>query len=176
MEYTVSKLARAFGLSRSTLLYYDSIDLLKPARRTEKRYRIYSESDRNRLERICILRDAGIPLSEIRQMLENPASRSGRILHQRLKSIQKQMQNLRRQQRLIIRLLGKPEIMHELPVLSKNKWISILRASGLDDEGMNQWHRAFEKSAPAAHQGFLESLGLSPQEVMEIRQMYASKL
>ncbi len=37
---TVGKLAEDFGLSRSTLLYYDRIGLLQPAARTEKGYRV----------------------------------------------------------------------------------------------------------------------------------------
>ncbi|MBN2104473.1 MerR family transcriptional regulator [bacterium] len=172
MEYTVSKLARMYGLSRSTLLYYDSIGLLKPAHRTEAHYRIYTESDMNRLEQIRTLRNAGVPLSEIKIMLEDPASRSGRILVQRLKAIQQQMKILRQQQRLIVHLLDKPQLLKKLPLLSKKKWILILRASGLDDKGMELWHREFEKTAPAAHQDFLESLGLSPEEIREIRQQH----
>ena len=51
--YTIGKLAKKFDLSRSTLLYYDSIGLLKPSSRTESEYRQYSEDDAARLEQIC---------------------------------------------------------------------------------------------------------------------------
>jgi DNA-binding transcriptional MerR regulator len=43
--YSISKLARAFGLSRSTLLYYDRIGLLAASGRTGSGYRCYSEKD-----------------------------------------------------------------------------------------------------------------------------------
>ena len=41
--YSISKLARACGLSRSTLLYYDRLGLLPPSGRTGSGYRCYSD-------------------------------------------------------------------------------------------------------------------------------------
>ena len=46
---TVTRLARHFGLSRSALLYYESIGLLKPGRRNGNNYRAYSDRDMLRL-------------------------------------------------------------------------------------------------------------------------------
>ncbi|HJW09434.1 MAG TPA: MerR family transcriptional regulator, partial [Holophagaceae bacterium] len=57
---SISALARAFGLSRSALLHYDRVGLLRPARRSAKGYRVYSEADARRLEDICTLRRAGL--------------------------------------------------------------------------------------------------------------------
>ena len=57
--YRISQLAEQFGLSRSTLLYYDRIGLLSPSARSEAGYRQYSAADRGRLESICSLRRAG---------------------------------------------------------------------------------------------------------------------
>jgi hypothetical protein len=39
---TIGRLAERFGLSRSTLLYYDSIELLSPSARSDANYRLYS--------------------------------------------------------------------------------------------------------------------------------------
>ena len=172
MDYTVTKLAIRFGLSRSTLLYYDRIGLFSPSIRTEAKYRIYNEHDFKKLEQLCILREAGLSLFEIKMILERQSG-SGQILYQRLQSIQHEIGRLRQQQRHVVKLLGQPDLLHRLPYLTKESWISILRASGLDEEGMDQWHREFEKSAPEAHQDFLESLGLTRNESVEIRKRYA---
>jgi hypothetical protein len=51
----------------------------------------------------------------------------------------------------------------------KERWVSMLRAAGPDEDGMSRWHQQFEKQAPEAHQDFLESLGLSRQEIRNIR-------
>ena len=50
---TVSQLARLCGLSRTTLLYYESIGLLPPASRSNANYRRYSAED---LERLVVRR------------------------------------------------------------------------------------------------------------------------
>jgi DNA-binding transcriptional MerR regulator len=49
---TISALARRFHLSRSTLLYYDRIGLLRPGGRSLKAYRQYGETEVARLEQI----------------------------------------------------------------------------------------------------------------------------
>ena len=59
---TIGRLARRFSLSRSTLLYYDSIGLLRPSGRSPANYRLYTERDRRRLELICRYREAGVPM------------------------------------------------------------------------------------------------------------------
>lgn len=50
--YTVGRLVRRFGLSRSALLYYDTIGLLRPSRRARGDYRRYGPADARRLEQI----------------------------------------------------------------------------------------------------------------------------
>jgi hypothetical protein len=47
--------------------------------------------------------------------------------------------------------------------------VRLLRAAGLDDAGMETWHREFERFAPESHQDFLEAPGLPPPEVARIR-------
>ena len=53
--------------------------------------------------------------------------------------------------------------------MNKKIWINILEKSGMNEEGMTEWHKAFEKNAPEAHQDFLESLGIPENEIAEIR-------
>ena len=53
--------------------------------------------------------------------------------------------------------------------MTKEAWIRILRAAGLDDAGLDTWHREFERSAPASHEALLRWLGIPPDEVTRIR-------
>jgi hypothetical protein len=50
-----------------------------------------------------------------------------------------------------------------------NDWVAMFREIGLDDAKMQQWHKLFETRHPAEHQGFLEGLGLKPDEIDRIR-------
>jgi len=45
---SVSALARRCGVSRTAVLYYESIRLLKPARRTASNYRVYGDRELQR--------------------------------------------------------------------------------------------------------------------------------
>jgi hypothetical protein len=54
--------------------------------------------------------------------------------------------------------------------MDKERWIALLRAIGLDDEGMAEWHQEFERLSPALHQEFLEGLGIAAKEIELIRQ------
>ena len=67
---TVTKLARECGLSRGTLLYYESVGVLEAASRTEGNYRRYGEKDILRLRQICAYRDMGLGLRDIRSIFE----------------------------------------------------------------------------------------------------------
>src|SRR5208282_6794638 len=78
--YSISRLARACGLSRSTLLYYDRLGLLKPTGRTGSGYRYYTDADQRRLERIGHFRQAGLTLKEIRAVLSSGGKPGTRLL------------------------------------------------------------------------------------------------
>ena len=170
MTYTISELAKKFGLSRSALLYYDSIGLLSPKARSGADYRIYTGKDLVLMEEISRLRNAGLPLREIKKVLKHGSSRRGSILRQRLQGINDEMRALRQQQTFIVSLLGDSQITGSTRVLTKEKWIAYLQKAGLDEAGMERWHREFETSSPEAHQDFLESLGIPDEEIRLIRE------
>jgi hypothetical protein len=50
-----------------------------------------------------------------------------------------------------------------------DEWVAMFREIGLDQAQMERWHKVFETRHPAAHQGFLEWLGLHPEEIDRIR-------
>ena len=166
---TVGRLARRFGLSRSTLLYYDSIGLLRPAGRTHANYRIYDSGDRKRLEQICRYREAGLSLEEIGRILDSPASGTAGILERRLEGLNEEISALREQQRIVVSLLRDRSALRRARTLDKRAWVALLAASGLDEAGMRRWHVEFERSSPEGHQDFLESLGIPIQEIRSIR-------
>ena len=49
------------------------------------------------------------------------------------------------------------------------EWLGMFRESGVDEERSMRWHRLFESRYPDAHQGFLEWLGIKPEEIARIR-------
>ncbi len=167
--YTVSKIAQRFGLSRSTLLYYDRIGLLSPSGRSPGDYRLYAQADCDRLAQICQLRQTGLSLKQVAEILDGNDSAPQRILKQRLAGVNQEISELRQQQQAIVRLLGDPHLVRSTRVMTRDRWVAMLEAAGLDDAGRTRWHQEFERHAPEAHQDFLESLGFSPVKIKHIR-------
>ena len=169
MKFTVGKLAKRFGLSRSTLLYYDRIGVLSPSSRGANRYRHYSEADAVRLEKILMFREMGLPLEAIGPLLSAKGNSVADALKQRLGEINSEISALRKQQEVILRLLQDGSASRRSRTMDKAGWVALLEASGMTDEDMWNWHREFERLAPEAHQDFLESLGIGAEEIARIR-------
>ena len=167
--YTIGKLALEFGISRSTLLYYDSIGLLKPGKRSNTRYRIYDERERKKLEQIITYRQMGIPLKEIKKILTQSESKSITILKNHLFHLSEKIRTLRKQQHTIMSIIKDNSLSYKTGIMDVETWMDILHSTGLDDDGMHKWHAEFEKSSPQAHHDFLISLGLNDSAIRRIR-------
>ena len=165
---TISKLARAFGLARSTLLYYDRLGLLRPDRHSPAGYRLYGADAQARLTRIVELRAAGLPLATVKRVLET-STPLAEALERQVAALNRQLAQLRTQQRVVLTLLQSPATERRARAMSKEAWTRMFRSIGMSDADMQQWHAHFERSMPEAHQDFLESLGLEAAEVKRIR-------
>jgi DNA-binding transcriptional MerR regulator len=170
MPLTVTRLARACGLSRSTVLYYEAMGLLKPVRRSAGNYRLYGERDLDRLRQVCIYREAGLKLSDIRSILDRPGGDAAAVLRRRFVELGGEIARLREHQRAIARLLDSTNRLRRMDMVTKEKWVSVMQAAGFSDDQMHRWHMEFEKSAPEEHQEFLEFLHIPAEEVKKIRE------
>jgi DNA-binding transcriptional MerR regulator len=166
---TVTKLARRCGLSRTALLYYESIGLMPPPQRSNGNYRCYGEADMQRLLQIRAYRDAGLKLEDIRVILDRPGGDAFGVLRRRLLELDAEVETLRSHQQAILKLL-QHKTLRRAKMITKQKWISIMKACGFSSEQMHRWHSEFERSAPEEHQEFLEFLRISPDEVKIIRE------
>lgn len=171
--YRITQLASKFGLSRSTLLYYDREGLLSPSGRSEAGYRLYSERDLERLAAIASFRKAGLSIEDIRAIMA-AADGEQSVLRKRLDAIGDEIRALQAQQHLLARML-RVQSGEALPEsVDKKTWVAMLRAAGMDDRAMETWHAEFERRAPQAHHAFLISLGIDEQEAQAIRSWSAA--
>jgi DNA-binding transcriptional MerR regulator len=175
MSLTVTNLARSCNLARSTVLYYESIGLLKRPKRSTGNYRVYSEKDLERLRQICTYRDAGLTLADIRSILDAPRSDAASVLRRRLTELSAGIERLREHQRTIARLLKTTDQFRRLPVVTKEKFTAVLRASGFTEDDMRRLHTEFENNAPNEHQEFLEFLHIPAEEIRSIREWSRAK-
>lgn len=167
---TVTTLAKSCGLSRSTVLYYESIGLLRASGRSAANYRRYTEKDAARLKQICTYRDAGLKLADIVNLLDRPDNDPATVLKRRLIELNEEIERLRNHQKAILALLQTKKQFWRTKDMTKDKWVSIMRATGFTEADMHRWHQEFEKSAPSDHQEFLEYLHIPAEEIGRIRE------
>jgi DNA-binding transcriptional MerR regulator len=175
--WTVTALARSCGLSRTTVLYYESVGLLSAAPRRSGEYRRYGADHVARLRQIRAYRDAGLTLADIRSLLGQAKSEgAAAVLRRRLNEIDDEIVRLREHQRAIARLLSvqTPFERTDDEVIKKEKWVEIMRSAGFTDDDMRRWHAEFEKSAPEEHQEFLQFLHIPEDEIRKIRSWSAA--
>jgi DNA-binding transcriptional MerR regulator len=70
MEWSIQEIAKIAGTTSRTLRHYDDVGLLKPSRTGHNGYRYYSQSALVQLQRILLLRELGLGLSVIAQVLD----------------------------------------------------------------------------------------------------------
>ena len=71
---TVGAVAAVTGVSVRTLHHYDHIGLVVPSVRTPAGYRGYTDADIERLHLVLVYRSVGMPLDEIRALLDEPSA------------------------------------------------------------------------------------------------------
>lgn len=69
--YKIKEISKMTSLSIRTLQYYDDVGLLKPHKRSESGYRLYTEQDLLRLQQIVTLKYLGHSLSDIQSILKD---------------------------------------------------------------------------------------------------------
>ncbi len=83
-KYTTGEIARLCGVTVRTVQYYDTRGILVPSELTEGGRRLYSEADVKRMKVICFLRELGLSIDSIGQLLseEDPGSVVSLLLDQ----------------------------------------------------------------------------------------------
>ena len=102
-QYTTGEIAKLCGVSVRTVQYYDSRSILVPSELSEGGRRLYSEQDLKRLKIICFLRDAGISINSIGELLsvEDPGSVISVLIEQQEKLLQEEVSECKARLELI---------------------------------------------------------------------------
>jgi len=138
--YLISEAAKEVGLSRTALLYYEKLNIIKSKRSTNG-YRQYSERDLQRIKLLQLLMAGGLTLNECKSCLE------AQIDHEVLKS---RLKNL------------------ELEIREKQKSKELLGAMlGIGDT--ESWHQEANKLAPDVHLEWLIKQGFNEKEALRLK-------
>jgi len=72
-RWRIGEVSTRTGLTARTLRYYEELGLLKPSERLVSGHRVYASDDLRRLYRISLLRQLGLPLSDIAREVTDSA-------------------------------------------------------------------------------------------------------
>lgn len=116
MEWSIQDIARLAGTTSRTLRHYGDIGLLAPSRIGTNGYRYYDENALTRLQRILLLRELGLGLPAIAEVLEGQQDNVKAFLTH-LQWLQQEKERLDRQiasvERTILKMEGGEQLMAE---------------------------------------------------------------
>lgn len=108
MDWSIQELARSAGTTSRTLRHYGDIGLLKPSRVGRNGYRYYDQESLVRLQRILLLRDLGLGLPAIAEVLEGQRDTVS-ALRTHLELLEQEQQRIGRQIESVRTTLHKTE-------------------------------------------------------------------
>ena len=102
ISLTVGDISDLVGVSVRTLHHYDELGLVKPRARTASGYRVYGRSELERLQEVLFFKELGVPLDEIRRVIESDD-------YDRTRTLRMQQERLHEAKGRIERLIGAVE-------------------------------------------------------------------
>ncbi|MGF1689326.1 MerR family transcriptional regulator [Photobacterium japonica] len=138
--YRISQLADKLGISRTTLLYYEKLGLIK-GRRLDNGYRSYTEHDVQRLTLLQNLQAGGLTLKECQACLETKVERH--MLAERLRLLDEEIAHKQQARQLLAAMLG--------------------------ESSLTDWHQTLEQQAPDAHLAWLIKQGFDEKQAMRLK-------
>jgi DNA-binding transcriptional MerR regulator len=84
---TVNEVSKLAGVSIRTLQYYDKIGLLHPTGYTDAGYRLYDDTDLERLQHILLFRELEFSLKDIASIINSPDFDRSKALEQQIEML-----------------------------------------------------------------------------------------
>ena len=84
---TVNEVSKLAGVSIRTLQYYDKIGLLHPTGHTDAGYRLYDDTDLERLQHILLFRELEFSLKDIASIINSPDFDRTKALEQQIEML-----------------------------------------------------------------------------------------
>jgi DNA-binding transcriptional MerR regulator len=155
-QWKIGELAAAAGLTVRALHYFDEIGLLSPSERSAAGHRRYCGADVRRLYRILALRELGMPLAKVAQVLDGQAEDLELVVSEHLAHVDRRLVlNRQLKQRLTLllkaartsrkssidQLIAVMEAMMEASSFSPDQMSRIKDRHQSGDDGLADWQQ-----------------------------------
>ncbi len=123
MLLKVGQLAKQVCLSVRTLHHYDEIGLLSPSVRTDAGHRLYNTKDISRLHRIQALKQLGLSLQQIAEIIQAHSQPLPEIIAQQIINLEREIEQASQLKAKLIKLQDNLQMGHEPDMAS---WLDTL--------------------------------------------------
>lgn len=130
-KYTTGEIAKLCGVSVRTVQYYDTREILIPSELSEGGRRLYSEQDLSKMKIICFLRETGMSLNSIAQLLseKNPGNIISVLLEQQRSELESEIAESRKKLEILeyirqnLKIAENPDLasIGDIAVIMKSK-------------------------------------------------------
>ena len=135
-KYTTGEIAKLCGVSVRTVQYYDSREILVPSALSEGGRRLYSDADLERMKTICFLREMGLSINTIAELLreDDPISVISIILDQHEAELRTESDVLQKKLDMVadLRRALDAQVHHLIAAMAGIALLAIRRAAEFD--------------------------------------------
>jgi MerR family transcriptional regulator, thiopeptide resistance regulator len=133
-RWRIGQVSVRTGLTVRTLRYYEELGLLRPSERLVSGHRVYANEDLQRLYRISLLRQLGLPLSDIAQELDDSSSELTNTVTRHIEQVDQRLAALSRHRERMITV--RESLSNGSP--SDEELLDTLHDLALIDHGLTQ--------------------------------------
>ncbi|WP_427129355.1 MerR family transcriptional regulator [Pseudarthrobacter sp. S9] len=153
MDWSVQQIAKIAGTTSRTLRHYDDIGLLKPSRTGDNGYRYYGQDSLVRLQRILLLRELGLGLPAIAEVIGRESD-AATALGRHLEWLEQEQDRLARQIASVRRTI---EAVKERGEIMAEKMFDGFDHTRYQDEVEERWGKDAYASGDAWWRGMVAS-------------------
>src|SRR5262249_333605 len=144
--YSVKKFSQLTGITSFTLRYYDSVNLLKPAHKTNHQHRRYAKADLAKLQQITTLRYLGFSIEQMKQIVSDKSLDIRQSLRVQEMIMREKGKRLDEAANLIQSLRSSLE---QNDLIDWQMQVKIIEVLKLQDTSKNDWYKTFLTPAEA---------------------------
>lgn len=144
--YQIREISQMTSLTTRSLHYYDEIGLLKPTKRSESGYRLYSDMDLVRLQQITTLKFLGFTLSAIKKIMERPGFDVMTSIGIQARELTEKAAQIKEAASLLTYISSQLEMNQPVNWKSTAKIIEILELNTMNDQILQKYQSEAEKS------------------------------
>ncbi|CCD10640.1 putative regulator, MerR family (plasmid) [Legionella pneumophila subsp. pneumophila] len=142
--YQIKEISQMTSLSIRSLQYYDEVGLLKPTKRSDSGYRLYSETDLLILQQIITLKFLGFSLSTIKEILANPNFNLAASMSLQARELSEKANKINEAASLLTYIASQLEINQPINWQSSAKIIEILELNTMSDAVLKKYQSVNE--------------------------------